>query len=339
MRIFSALTFVALAFPVATFAQGAQSFTDVPANSPMFGAVEYLKARGVMQGYGDGTFKPDNKVNRAEAIKLIIASTATAEALQPYTKTSYGDVPGDAWYLPYVEYAYKKAGIIDGPPKSSNFKGSDPVLKAQFFKMFFLANGIDVNGLYSEIKLPLAMDSASPTEWYYPYMRFAISSSMTMVGQDGRLGPDQQLSRGDIAMLMYRYYMYLDGRRTQALLSEAESEIVNILQQLEKQDIEQAGFAAARGLIASRGALTSKPDEAIVKGAVKTSEGFQTLVEAYRAGAAKDYAKVIQLTGDAWHLAQKAQDFSPALATVTAQMQTIAKDMADEARKLQAAPK
>jgi hypothetical protein len=331
----SGLLVAALSLPMAAFAQ-TPSFKDVPANSSIFSAVEYLKARGIMQGYNDGTFKANNKVNRAEAVKLIVASIATAEQLAKHTKTSYGDVPADAWYLPYVEYAFKEAGIIDGPPKAAAFKGTDPVLKAQFFKMFFLANKIDINNMYSEIKLPLAMDAQNPSEWHYPFMRYAIASSMTMVQEDGMLSPGRELTRGDIAMLLYRYFMYVDGRRTQALLSEAESEIVNILKQLEEQEIDQAGYAAARSLIAARGALTSKPDEAIVKGAVKTAEGFQTLVLAYRAGAAKNYAEVIKLTGDAWHLAQKAQEFSPALSTVAQQMQTIAKNMADEARTLQA---
>ncbi len=126
--------------------------------------------------------------------------------------------------------------------------------------------------------------------------------------------------------------MYIDGRRTQALLSEAESEIVNILQQLEKQDIDQASLASARALIASRGALIKAPDQAIVKGAVKTSEAFQTLVLAYRANAEKRYDDAIKLSGDAWQLAQKAKEFSSSLAGVSTQIQTVAKNMADTAR-------
>ncbi len=310
----------------------AASFTDVPEKSPLFAAVEYLKLINVMQGYQDGTFRPDNKVNRAEAVKLIVSPLVTAQDLQGFAKSAYSDVPADAWYMPYLEVARQKFEIIDGPPKATAFNAANPVQKAQFFKMFFLANKIDVKGLYSEVKLPFANDVVDSNAWFYPHMRYALATSMTMVTQEGKLSPERELTRGDIALLLYRYAMYKDGRRTQALLSEAESEIVNVLQQLEKQDVNQAMFAAARSFIAARGALTSKPDEPIVKGAVKTAEGFQTLVMAYIAGSDKRFNDAIKLAGDAWHLAEKAKEFSPSLATVSAQMQTISKTIADEAR-------
>jgi S-layer homology domain len=315
----------------------AGSFSDVPEKSPFYAAAEYLKLMGIMQGYGDGTFRPDAKVNRAEAVKMIASTQVTAEQLATFKKSSYTDVAADQWYMPYVEAARQNLGIIDGPPKATAFKPTDPVRKAQLFKMFMIANDIDANGMYSELKLPLASDASDVNAWYYPYMRYAVASSMTMVTQSGTLDPDKELTRGDIALLLYRYYMYRDGRRTQALLSEAEGEIVNILQLLESQDLLNAEFAASRSLIAARGALASKPDENIVKGAVKTAEGFQLLVQGYKAGASKDYATAIKLSGDAWHLAEKAKGFSPGLSTVASQMQTIAKNMADEARKLQAA--
>src|SRR3989344_8997908 len=56
-----------------------QSFLDVSPLHPAYPAVEYLKSTGVLQGYADGTFRPDAKVNRAEATKIIVAPRVTAE--------------------------------------------------------------------------------------------------------------------------------------------------------------------------------------------------------------------------------------------------------------------
>jgi hypothetical protein len=333
LRYFSLLGLL-LAFPVISSAQTA-SFSDVPADSSLYSAVEYLRAQGSMQGYGDGTFRPNAKVNRAEAVKVIISTLSTPPDLSGITQSPYSDVAADAWYLPYVSYAQSKLGIIDGPPKATAFNPGNPVLKAQFLKMFFIANGIDTKSLYSELNLPFSADVSNVNEWYYPHIRYAIATSMTMVTSNGTFGPDRELTRGDIALLLYRYYMYRDGRRTQALLSEAEGEIVNVLQLLDSGNVIDAEMASARSLVASRGALTSKPDEALVKGAVKISEGFRLLVQAYKAGAEKRYADVIKLSSDAWHLADKARSFSSSLSTVADQMQAISKSMADEARKLQ----
>lgn len=327
----SLFIFGALVLPVAVHAQ-TPTFSDVPVTDSLYSAVEYLKGMGAMTGYEDGTFRPEAKVNRAEAVKIIVTPLVTDKELKVFTKSSYGDVQTNAWFFPYVEFARAKLGIIDGPPNTMNFKPSDPVQKAQLLKMFFLANDIDAKSLYNEIKLPFAKDNGDVNAWYYPNMRFALASSMTMATSAKQLNPAKDLTRGDIALLLYRYYMYRDGKRTQVLLDTTESEVAPILKLLEQKNADEAGFAAARALIAARGALTKAPEEVIVKGAVKTAEAFQTLVLAYRANTDKKYDDAIKLSGDAWHIAQKAKEFSSSLAAVSAQIQAVSKNIADSAR-------
>jgi hypothetical protein len=324
---------IAIVSPGLSFAQEARSFSDVPPNHAAYQAVEYLKERGVISGYPDGTFQPDKKVNRAEAAKIIVAPLLSAEELGQFTTTVFADVPEGVWYLPYVESARQRFGIIDGPPKKTSFYGEKPVLKVEFLKMLELAHGVDPNA-YGEIRLPLSSDVRNPDEWFYPYLRYALAASMTMVGTDGLLNPGSELTRGQVALLLHRLLMYKEGRRTQALLSETETEILNVLQGLDAQDVEQAEFASARALLAARGAHASRPDESLVKSALKTAEGFRALVQAYRAGLNGEYAEVVRLSGEGWNLAASVREFSPALSSVADQMQGIAKSMADEARKL-----
>ena len=45
-------------------------FSDVPDDSPYRDAVNWAREFGLVQGYGDGTFRPDKTVTRAEATKL-----------------------------------------------------------------------------------------------------------------------------------------------------------------------------------------------------------------------------------------------------------------------------
>jgi hypothetical protein len=168
-------------------------------------------------------------------------------------------------------------------------------------------------------------------------MRLGIATSMILVGSDGMLNPGAELTRADVANMMFHYIMYKNGRRTQALLSETENEILNVLALLEQKNLEQADLASARAWLAARGALTSMPEEPLVKGAVKVSEGFRTIVFAYYAGTAGNLDEAIQLSGDAWHLAEKAKEFAPDLGELATQMQAIAKTIADQARAAQAA--
>src|SRR3989344_2015536 len=315
----------------------AQSFTDVPADHPVYAAAEFLKAKGIIAGYADGTFKPDKGVIRAKAIKIIIAPLTDPAEVAKVLSSPYSDVKPADWFIGYVEVARQNA-IIDGPPNKTAFNGGSPVLKAEFIKMLEVANGANPLETLSEIRLPLSPDVADPEQWFYPYMRYAIASSMTMIGGDGMLHPDRQLTRGDCALILHRYLMYKEGRRTQALLSEAENEIIIILGALEGNDIVNAELASARGLLAARGAHLSKPDEPIVQGALKISEAFRALVRAYRSGLSQDYESVAKLAGDAWNLSARAKELAPNLAGIADQVQKIAKGIADSARQLMEQP-
>lgn len=47
-------------------------FCDVPASHPAYGAICGVRARGLMQGYGDGIFGPEDSVTMEQAAKLLI---------------------------------------------------------------------------------------------------------------------------------------------------------------------------------------------------------------------------------------------------------------------------
>lgn len=322
------------------------SFTDVPEDHYAFAAVEFLKANNIVQGYqnGNGTFayRPDERVNRAAAVKIIVAPLVQAEMLAQITGTGYKDVRGVAdWAAPYLEVARGPLAIIDGPPKTETFRPNDPVKKAEFLKMLELAyknvqdNPVDPITMFGEVRVPLASDVMNPDEWFYPYMRYALASSMTQTDTQGKLNPGKELTRGEVAVLLYRFLMYREGLRKQALLSMAETEILNILKLLDENGIDEANYASNRGYLATRGALASKHSEeedGLIKGAVKTSEGFVSLVDAYEEGVKGNLQGVVDSASNAWHLAEKAREFAPGLDSIASQMQQIAKQMADQAR-------
>lgn len=324
-----------LSFPSTALAQDAE-FSDLPSDHYAYEAVQFLKAQGIISGYDDGTFRPNNPVNRAEALKIIVSPLINDDQLAQAKEANsvYADVSNDAWFKPYVELA-RIAGIIDGPPEKENFNGGNPVIKVEFMKMVQEAFGAKPAQAFSEINLPLAQDVTNPEEWFYPYMRYGITSSMTMISNDGTLTPGKQLSRAETAVLLYRYIMYEQKRRTQALLSEAENEILVVLSFLEQNNLEEAQYASARALLAARGAHAARPDESVVQGAVKITEAFRALVRGYKAGIDKNLDETIRLAGEAWNLADRGKEKDASLTSVADQIQNIAKEMADSARAKQ----
>ena len=49
-------------------------FPDLPSDHPNYDAILSLYEWGTISGYPDGTFKPDNEINRAEFLKILVRS-------------------------------------------------------------------------------------------------------------------------------------------------------------------------------------------------------------------------------------------------------------------------
>lgn len=331
-RFFScacALALLCAALPAHAAQKG--SFSDVPPGSETFDAAEYLKGRGIMTGYADGTFKAEKKVNRAEALKIIVAPFLSEAQAAKYKTTAFADIAADAWYIPYVEWARAQGGVIDSPPKSTTFRGSQSVTKAEFLKMFMQTRKIDPKS-FGDIALPLSRDVSDVKEWSYPYMRYAIASSMIVATKDGLYTPAKQLSRGDVAVILYRFFLYREGLRTQSLLSETEKELAKTINALAERNQTGANYTSVRALLMTRGAHEIRPDESTVKVPVKIAEGYRALVRAFDAAQKGDWASVRKLSSDAWYLGDQAKKISPKKSKLAAQLQEYATSFGKQAR-------
>ncbi len=93
---------------------------------PIQSAVEELTALGVIAGYEDGTFKPENTITRAELAKIIVIGSGNEGAanLMQTVKPTFKDVKANVWYTGYINAAATK-GFIQG--YNGNFRPSDPV--------------------------------------------------------------------------------------------------------------------------------------------------------------------------------------------------------------------
>ena len=96
MMLFSSVIFVSAG------QAGAESvFTDVPQTHWANKEIEYFYEQGIVDGYGDGIFKPSGGVTREEFCKLLV-STFKYEPEMPKTQ-SFSDVKANRWSYKYVE--------------------------------------------------------------------------------------------------------------------------------------------------------------------------------------------------------------------------------------------
>ena len=111
-------------------------------------AINVLTGLGVLEGYPDGTFKPEGHVTRAEMVKMICAALALPVTEGTYT-TKFTDVKPDAWYSAYVYYAIT-LGIVEGKSPTI-FDPNGDVTYDQAITMVMRALGYTeagLNGVY-----------------------------------------------------------------------------------------------------------------------------------------------------------------------------------------------
>lgn len=118
----SLLTVPAGAAAVTKFSDVSDSYTAT--------AVEALRLMGVLDGYGDGTFRPDTILNRAQFCKMAVYAMDGSGELGRYsTVTIFPDVKPSHWASAYINMAARK-GIISGFA-DGKFKPSQTVTAGQ----------------------------------------------------------------------------------------------------------------------------------------------------------------------------------------------------------------
>src|SRR4051812_10296023 len=96
-------------FPIDT--TGGPHFTDVPTNNPFYPFVETLYNRGLISGYGDGTFRWGNNITRAQLTKIVVL--AEGWPIDITGGPHFTDVGANNPFYPFIETAYNHA-IISG---------------------------------------------------------------------------------------------------------------------------------------------------------------------------------------------------------------------------------
>ena len=186
LSIVLSLVMVLCMMPVMAFADSTNAAYSDISGEKCEGAVNVLDALGVIDGYEDGTYRPDQVVTRAEMAKLII----TALGMDSYataTTSSYSDMQNAQWAIPVVEYA-TNLGIVEGVG-NGRFSPGNPVTYEQAVTMIVRAIGFttdcnEMNGTWPAI---------------YVQKATALGLFENVEGNQYGTGAD----RGDVAIMLY----------------------------------------------------------------------------------------------------------------------------------------
>ena len=176
----------ALAISASSIAAFAVNFPDVEETASYAQAVQELSALGVISGFDDGTFKPDELVTRAQISKMIVDALAEGKQAEASSNSSkFADV-SDHWATGYINQ-----GVTDGwiaGYSDTEFGPDDNVTYVQAQKMLVAATGYDIY-------------ATAQGGWPAGYKLYASSLDITS-GVQGVTSDDQQLTRAQVAQMI-----------------------------------------------------------------------------------------------------------------------------------------
>jgi rare lipoprotein A (peptidoglycan hydrolase) len=186
----------------------AEEFSDVYNGTSYYVSISYLKENGIIEGYSDNTFKPDNEVNRAEALKMLTLASGIFDEEEmeenELEEQPFADTPLDAWYTPYVAAA-KEEGIING--YSDNTFQPDKLINLAETLKIFLTSYSDIS--YDNTEDYLYVDTPLG-EWLTQYTAYAAEKGLINIYSTNTVNPSQEMTRGYLAEIVYRMIMSRD---------------------------------------------------------------------------------------------------------------------------------
>lgn len=175
-------------------------FSDMPYGTWYYPNVRYALASGLVNGYTDGTFRPENTIRRSEVVSILYRAAGSPEAgIAP----EFPDVPSDCWYEDAVAWAVEN-GIVLGY-SDGRFHPDDPVTRAQLAALFCRYAGDLGNGTSAIDAFP---DHAKTPQWAEAELAWAVEKGLingSLIGGVQYLKPLDPASRCQFVTILQRY--------------------------------------------------------------------------------------------------------------------------------------
>jgi poly(3-hydroxybutyrate) depolymerase len=165
---------------------GAVSFSDTDL-SYYHDSIKTLANEGVISGYGDGRFGPDNTITRAEIIKVFFWAKWITPT--PSEGTCFRDVATTKWYHRYI-CEWVKLGVVWGFGDGT-FKPDNPVTVLEALAM--------------SLRIYNLIPSNVSTPWYLSYQEFANTNGILDTSSYSITTP---MTRGKASELILRIREY-----------------------------------------------------------------------------------------------------------------------------------
>ena len=173
-------------------------FTDIY-NNPAKDGIEYLWSNGILSGYSDNTFKPNNPITRAEVVKVILK----AKYLKPSKyKNIFTDVRSTDWFADYLQTA-KDNKLIQGYPDRS-FHPDEYITMSQWA---VILNALNKDEEIDKAELEQILSHFEDKDSIPNWSKISIARLMKsgiLSGEKQVIKADKPISRAEVADTLYK---------------------------------------------------------------------------------------------------------------------------------------
>ena len=178
----------------------APSFQDVSARHWAHDFIDPLVQKGWLSGFGDGSFRPDAPITRAQFAALLVGAFSPDPTRPPLR---FRDVPADFWAADAIQRAYR-AGFISGFPDLT-FDPNYPLTKLQ--ALLALVSGLALQSVSPPDERSLDRFSDRVDIPGYAKKAIATATQLGLVFNRpvlSELRPNRAATRAEVAAMVYQ---------------------------------------------------------------------------------------------------------------------------------------
>lgn len=176
----------------------ALTFKDLATNHWAYEYIMYLTSKNVINGYKDGTFKPNGTVTNAEFIKLVVMA-----ALPDWIDIDDAESNLNHWAGPYVWIAERYGVITSGSINLSNI--DKPITRIEMVRIITRADLLMRGNSLSTNEKVKFKDVLSLNNDDLLYLRHACSKNLITGYSDNTFKPYNNMTRAEAATMIYRF--------------------------------------------------------------------------------------------------------------------------------------
>jgi hypothetical protein len=166
-------------------------FADVSESAWYYEAVRFVQEQGLMSGYSDGRFAPEDTLSRSQLAQILF--NKEGRPVVNYL-LQYGDVSTDTWYTEAVRWAASQ-GVVSGYGDGT-FGPNDPITREQLAVMLWRYSGSP-----AATKELYFNDTDEISGFALEALRWAVENGI-LNGDGGRLAPQNQATRAQAAQML-----------------------------------------------------------------------------------------------------------------------------------------